>query len=45
MGKNSLQLFGTWQVVPCSSHAALLASFILVPWRVWEPAPRSARSG
>ena len=45
MGENSLQPSGAWQVMQPSSHDALLASFILVPWRVWEPAPRNARSG
>ena len=45
MGEKSLQPSGAWQVMQPSSHDALLASFILVPWRVWEPAPRNARSG
>ena len=37
MGENSLQPAGVSQVMQPSSHDALLASFILVPWRVWEP--------
>ena len=45
MGENSLQPSGAWQGMPPSSHDALLASFSLVPWRVWEPAPRNARPG
>ena len=45
MGENRLQPSGAWQVMQPSSHDALLASFILVPGRVWEPAPRNARSG
>ena len=45
MGENSLLPSGAWQVMQPSSHDALLASFIPVPWLVWGPAPRNARSG
>src|SRR4030095_8751058 len=42
MGENSLQPSGAWQVMQPSSHAALLASFILVPRRGGGAAPPKA---